>query len=79
MYNETDLKAVNSSLKICWEPLEEALLGYRGTQTVRALMINTRGRWLLIAPYDISYPCTVNVAAAQVGHQGQLKHVFPVK
>ena len=36
MYNETESKAANSSLKVCWEPSDEALLGYRGTQIVRA-------------------------------------------
>ena len=39
MYNEMALKAANSSLKVCWEPPDDALLGFCGTQTV-----NTQGR-----------------------------------
>ena len=36
MYNEMALKAANSSLKVCWEPPDDVLLGFCGTQTVRA-------------------------------------------
>ena len=39
MYNEAELKASNSSIKVCLEPSDEALLGYRGTKTVRAFKL----------------------------------------
>ena len=34
-------------------------------------IINTRGRGLLIGPYDITYLCTENVNTVKVGSQGQ--------
>ena len=30
---------------------------------------STRGRWLLIPPYNITYHCTVNVAIVKVRHE----------
>ena len=74
MYNETELKATNSSLKvsgslwmICYsdivvpKPLELSNYGS---------IINARGRWLFIAPNDTTYPCAVCVATVKVGRQG---------
>ena len=39
MYNEMELKATNSSLKVCWELFDEALLRYHSTQPVRAFKL----------------------------------------
>ena len=52
IYKGMELRAANASLKVCWE------LSNYGS------IIYTQGRWLLIAPYEITYPWTVNVAIA---------------
>ena len=75
MYDKTELEAAISSLflfsgslwMICYQhiavpkTLELSIYGS---------IINTRGRWLLIAPYDSTYPCAVCVATVKVGRQG---------
>ena len=42
-------------------------------------IINTRGRWLLIGPYDITHLCTGYVNTVKVGRQGQWKRIFILK
>ena len=37
-----ELKSTTFSLKVCWEPSDGALFGYRGTQTVRAFKLTLR-------------------------------------
>ena len=55
MFNEKQLKAVNSSVKeVLLDIAVPKLLSNYGS------IINTRGRWVLIVPCDITYPCIVS-------------------
>ena len=76
LYNETELKATISSLKVCWEPSDEDVTRISLELSNYGAIINTWDRWLLIAPYDITYPCSVNIATIKVGRQGQWRHFF---
>ena len=55
------IKAANSSLRVCGErsDADEALFGCCGQIMVQ--IIYTREKWLLIAPYDLTHLCKVNV------------------
>ena len=56
MLNEEQLKAANSSVKeVLLDITVPKLLSNYGS------IINTRGRWLLIVPCDITHPCIANV------------------
>ena len=60
MCNEMELKNANFTLNLCWEPLEEALFGYRGSQSVSAfklrfklLSLGVGDRWLICMTFHI--------------------------
>ena len=76
LYNETELKAAISSLKVCWEPSDEDFTRIPLELSNYGSIINTRGRWLLIAPQNITHPCSVNIATIKVGRHGQWKMFF---
>ena len=76
LYNEMELKAASSNLKVCWEPSDEDVTRIPLELSNYGSIINTRGRWLLIAPYNITHPCSVNIATIKVGRQGQWRHIF---
>ena len=67
MYNEMEFKAVNSRLKVCWEPSDEALLD---TVIPKQLELSNQGSNYLHSgqmtadcSYDITYPYIENVTS----------------